>query len=84
MLTGCFECIIQALDALYEVAIRLPSSADLDNRVLPANTLILGLTDGLYIWPPSLHMRRTASGAVPSIIPELTSSLDADVSLAPS
>ena len=44
--------------------------ADLDDRVLPSNTLILGMTDGLYIWPPSSHMRRTASGAVPTTILE--------------
>ena len=55
------------------------AAADLDNRVLPANTLILELTDGLYIWPPSSHIRRTASGAVPSSIPEPASILDGEV-----
>lgn len=46
--------------------------------MLPANTLILELTDGLYIWPPSSHIRRTASGAVPSSIPEPASILDGE------
>ncbi|BDA44341.1 hypothetical protein COCOBI_05-5250 [Coccomyxa sp. Obi] len=43
----------------------LAAVADLDSRVLPANTLLLELSDGLYIWPPSEHLLRTASGAVP-------------------
>ena len=54
------------------------AAADLDNRVLPANTLILELTDGLYIWPPSSHIQRTASGAVPSSIPEPALILDGE------
>lgn len=54
------------------------AAADLDNRVLPGNTLILELTDGLYIWPPSSHIRRTASGAVPSSIPEPASISDGE------
>lgn len=45
--------------------------------MLPSNTLVLELTDGLYIWPPSSHIRRTASGAVPAIIPEISLSPDA-------
>lgn len=43
----------------------LAAVADLDNRMLPANTLLLELSDGLYVWPPSQHLLRTASGAVP-------------------
>lgn len=43
----------------------LAAVADLDSRVLPANTLLLELSDGLYVWPPSQHLLRTASGAVP-------------------
>lgn len=55
--------------------------ADLDNRVLPSNTLILGLSDGLYIWPLSSNMRRTASGAVPATIPEPSPSPETEASV---
>jgi hypothetical protein len=43
----------------------LGALTDLDSRVLPPGTLILELSDGLYVWPPCAHMLRTASGAVP-------------------
>lgn len=53
------------LDALEPLA----AAADLDGRVLPPNTLIIELSDGLYVWPPSQHLQRTASGAVPAAQP---------------
>jgi hypothetical protein len=43
----------------------LPATSDLDERILPCNTLILELNDGLYVWPPSAHLLRTASGQAP-------------------
>lgn len=53
------------LDALEPLA----AAADLDGRALPANTLLIELSDGLYVWPPSQHLQRTASGAVPAAQP---------------
>lgn len=44
----------------------LIASAELDSRALPPNTLLIELADGLYVWPPSQHLLRTASGAVPA------------------
>ena len=43
----------------------LAAVADLDARVLPANTLLLEMSDGLYVWTPGRLLLRTASGAVP-------------------
>ncbi|KAK9915911.1 hypothetical protein WJX75_005884 [Coccomyxa subellipsoidea] len=53
------------LDALEPLA----AAADLDGRVLPPNTLIIELSNGLYVWPPSQHLQRTASGAMPAAQP---------------
>lgn len=44
----------------------LGSLSELDDRISPPNTLIVELEDGLYVWPPSAHLVRTASEALPS------------------
>ena len=56
--TNC--CLLPARSVLAQDNCKHPdnhchAAADLDNRVLPGNTLIMELTDGLYIWPLLAH-----------------------------
>jgi hypothetical protein len=60
--------LVAALSVDLDALEPLRALADLDARVLPRNTLIFELSDGLYVWPPSRHLPRTASGAVPSSV----------------